>query len=115
MTTIYKNSDENINFTITDADSVTVDVDNITECNVSLVHRASGKSIVNYKKGDLEFNSTTNVITIHLAKSVTASASTGVYDIHCLYSLTDADFQGSKKTAIDIDECFLLASSEFIT
>jgi hypothetical protein len=115
MTTIYKNSDENINFTIKDADSATVDVDDITECNVSLVHRRSGKAIITYIKGELEMNATTNVITIHLGKSVTATAPVGIYDIYCMYSLSDEDFAGSKKSAIDIADGFILASSDYLT
>ncbi len=105
---IYKNSDTTLSFQLFYADGIIIDVNDLLDITVTIIHKFNFETIATYNKVDLELDSISNYIYVYIEADDTVGKPIGIYKIHTEWSITNLDFPDNIENSVGEKDVFNL-------
>jgi len=108
LITLHRNSDAEIAFQLLDDSDNVVDVDDILDITVDIVHKFRRDSVATYTMAELDIDATTDTITAFFENTENVSIATGQYVLRVVWDVADLDFTGGVRHTTDEADLLLL-------
>lgn len=108
LTILHRNSDAEIAFQLLDDNDNIVDVNDIIDITVNIVHKFKRDSVASYTMSELDIDATTDTITVFFENTDNANIAIGQYCLRVGWDVADADFAGGVRHTTDEEDLLLL-------
>lgn len=108
LTILHRNTDTEIPFQLLDDDDNVIDVDDILDVSVEIIHKFRLDTVASYTMGELDIDNTDDTVTVFFENTDNVDIATGQYKIRVQWDVADTDFTGGVRHTTDEADLLLL-------